>query len=333
MKSTKLLWSIVICLALGLLVSLLFNAGIIDLSKASKKSILPEKSSRKLQLSGIQMTLDREWSLPKGTAVIRLDFTVRNISKEPQTINQTELSVFDYNDCRYDVSTTFYSKRNPLQFSETLNPNNEKELSVIFEVPQNELYCIGFSNNIDCVGKQTFVDKIRNIKCEYETFKEMINVRDSLLKQPSKYKKEPKNKEEEIIPKVVFTEPKESVYESLTKKGTNPDEEIKVDLNDFLGTPDDGTDWNYTELSETDCKALAKQKIYYSENKGAWVKVKPSNDETSALERQKRMEIAEREMKEQSICNISFDLQGRQVKQIPTVANSGSVLGLSLIHI
>ena len=234
MKSTKLLWSIVICLALGLLVSLLFNAGIIDLSKASKKSILPEKSSRKLQLSGIQMTLDREWSLPKGTAVIRLDFTVRNISKEPQTINQTELSVFDYNDCRYDVSTTFYSKRNPLQFSETLNPNNEKELSVIFEVPQNELYCIGFSNNIDCVGKQTFVDKIRNIKCEYETFKEMINVRDSLLKQPSKYKKEPKNKEEEIIPKVVFTEPKESVYESLTKKGTNPDEEIKVDLNDFL---------------------------------------------------------------------------------------------------
>ena len=333
MKSTKLLWSIVICLALGLLVSLLFNAGIIDLSKASKKSILPEKSSRKLQLSGIQMTLDREWSLPKGTAVIRLDFTVRNISKEPQTINQTELSEFDYNDCRYDVSTTFYSKRNPLQFSETLNPNNEKELSVIFEVPQNELYCIGFSNNIDCVGKQTFVDKIRNIKCEYETFKEMINVRDSLLKQPSKYKKEPKNKEEEIIPKVVFTEPKESVYESLTKKGTNPDEEIKVDLNDFLGTPDDGTDWNYTELSETDCKALAKQKIYYSENKGAWVKVKPSNDETSALERQKRMEIAEREMKEQSICNISFDLQGRQVKQIPTVANSGSVLGDIILKI
>ena len=215
----------------------------------------------------------------------------------------------------------------------TLNPNNEKELSVIFEVPQNELYCIGFSNNIDCVGKQTFVDKIRNIKCEYETFKEMINVRDSLLKQPSKYKKEPKNKEEEIIPKVVFTEPKESVYESLTKKGTNPDEEIKVDLNDFLGTPDDGTDWNYTELSETDCKALAKQKIYYSENKGAWVKVKPSNDETSALERQKRMEIAEREMKEQSICNISFDLQGRQVKQIPTVANSGSVLGDIILKI
>ena len=98
-----------------------------------------------------------------------------------------------------------------------------------------------------------------------------------------------------IIPEVVFTEPEKSVYESLTKKGTNPDEEIKVDLNDFLGTLDDGTDWNYTELSETDCKVLARQKIYYSENKGAWVKVKPSNDDTSALERQKRMEIAEKE--------------------------------------
>ena len=333
MKSTKILWSVIVCLVLSLSVSILANIGIINLSTVFKSSITTENVEKVLQLSDIEMTLDREWSLPKGSVVVKLDFKVKNISKEHQTIYQTNLSIFDYNDCRYDVSTTFYSKRNPLQFSETLNPNNQKELSVIFEVPQNELYCVGFSNNIDCVGKQIFVDKIRNIKCEYETFKEMINVRDSLLKQPSKYKKEPKKKVKKIIPEVVFTEPEKSVYESLTKKGTNPDEEIKVDLNDFLGTLDDGTDWNYTELSETDCKVLARQKIYYSENKGAWVKVKPSNDDTSALERQKRMEIAEKEMKEQPTCNISFDLQGRQVKQIPTVANSGSISGNVILKI
>lgn len=331
MKS-RVLWIIIICLVLSLGVSILANIGVINLSKVLKDTVLSESAQKVLQLSDIEMTLDREWSLPKGSAVVKLDFKVKNISKEPQTIYQTNLSIFDYNDCRYDVSTTFYSKRNPLQFSETLNPNNEKELSMIFEVPQNELYCIGFSNNIDCVGKQTFVDKIRNIKCEYETFKEMINARDSLLKQPSKYKKEPKKKEEEIIPKVVFTEPKESVYESLTEKGTNPDEEIKVDLNDFLGTPDDGTDWNSTELSETDCKALARQKIYYSESKGAWVKEKTSTD-NSASEAQKRREAMERELKEQPTCNISFDLQGRQVKQIPTVANSGYISGNVILKI
>lgn len=332
MKSTRVLWIIIICLVLSLGVCILANIGVINLSKVLKDTILSESAQKVLQLSDIEMTLDREWSLPKGSAVVKLDFKVKNISKEPQTIYQTNLSIFDYNDCRYDVSTTFYSKRNPLQFSETLNPNNEKELSVIFEVPQNELYCIGFSNNIDCVGKQTFVDKIRNIKCEYETFKEMINVRDSLLKQPSKYKREPKKKEEEITPEVVFTKPEESFYESLMKKGTNPDEEIKVDLNDFLGTPDDGTDWNSTELSETDCKALARQKIYYSESKGAWVKEKTSTD-NSASEAQKRREAMERELKEQPTCNISFDLQGRQVKQIPTVANSGSISGDVILKI
>ena len=42
---------------------------------------------------------------------------------------------------------------------------------------------------------------------------------------------------------------------------------------------------------------------------------------------------AEKEMKEQPTCNISFDLQGRQVKQIPTVANSGSISGNVILKI
>ena len=150
------------------------------------------------------MTLDREWSLPKSSAVVKLDFKVKNISKEPQTIYQTNLSIFDYNECRYDVSTTFNSRRNPLLFSETINPNTQKELSVIFEVPQGELYNIGYSDNIESVGIQVFVDKIRSIKCKYRTFEEMIKVRERLAESPSEFKNISKTKIEEVAPEVVF---------------------------------------------------------------------------------------------------------------------------------
>jgi len=102
-----------------------------------------------------------------------------------------------------------------------------------------------------------------------------------------------------LAPEVLFDEPINLAYESLTKKGTNPANEIKVDLNDFLGTLDDGVDWNSTELSESDCKTLARQKIYYSENKAAWVKEKLSNND-SEKEAQQRREAAERDMKEQA---------------------------------
>lgn len=102
--------------------------------------------------------------------------------------------------------------------------------------------------------------------------------------------------EEEIAPEIIFDKPSNLAYDALTKKGTNPANEVEVDLNDFLGTPDDGTDWNSTELSETDCKSLARQKIYYSESKGAWVQEKPSND-NSESEAQKRREVMEREIK------------------------------------
>ena len=204
MKSTKILWSVIVCLVLSLSVSILANIGIINLSTIFKSSITTENVEKVLQLSDIEMTLDREWSLPKSSAVVKLDFKVKNISKEPQTIYQTNLSIFDYNECRYDVSTTFNSRRNPLLFSETINPNTQKELSVIFEVPQGELYNIGYSDNIESVGIQVFVDKIRSIKCKYRTFEEMIKVRERLAESPSEFKNISKTKIEEVAPEVVF---------------------------------------------------------------------------------------------------------------------------------
>ncbi len=297
-----------------------------------KKKTASKHSEIVFKLTDMEMTLNYDFSssIPKGTAVVKLDFIIENISKEPQILYSNNLSLFDYNECRYDVSTTFTSNLNPLLFSETINPNTKKKLSVVFEVPQGELYSVGFSDNIERIGKQIFVDKIRNIKCEYVTYKEMKEVRKRIATQsPQRNTYDQPQPREEIAPEIIFEEPSNSAYNALTKKGTNPTNEIEIDLNDFLGTPDDGTDWNSTELSETDCKALVRQGIYYSESKGTWVKEKLSNDKLR-LEAERR---AEQERKEQSICKISFDLQGRQAEQIPSVTNKNSITGYVFIKI
>lgn len=49
-----------------------------------------------------------------------------------------------------------------------------------------------------------------------------------------------------------------------------PMPEDRIDLNDYLGTPDDGTDWNYTEISEEEQKYLDDLGIYWDNNKGYW---------------------------------------------------------------
>ena len=46
--------------------------------------------------------------------------------------------------------------------------------------------------------------------------------------------------------------------------------EIEVDLNDYLGFVDEGTDWNYTELDSYTAGILQQEKVY--ESKGIWVK-------------------------------------------------------------
>lgn len=46
----------------------------------------------------------------------------------------------------------------------------------------------------------------------------------------------------------------------------------RVDLNDYLGDPDDGTDWNYTEIDDEAAKYLEKLGIYWDSNKEYWRK-------------------------------------------------------------
>ena len=46
----------------------------------------------------------------------------------------------------------------------------------------------------------------------------------------------------------------------------------RVDLNDYLGSPDDDTDWNYTEIDDEAAKYLDSLGIYWDSNKGYWRK-------------------------------------------------------------
>ncbi|MGP1624256.1 DUF4352 domain-containing protein [Bacteroides heparinolyticus] len=328
MKSTKLLWTIIVCLVIGFCISLLLNLGIINLPKGIG---IPNKTLKVFHLTNMKMTLDKEWSLPKNIAIVRLDFTIENITKEPQTLYKNDLSLFDYNDCQYSASTTFDSKLNPLLFSETINPNTKKELSIIFEVPQDELYSVGYSDNIERIGKQSFVDKIKNIKCEYVTFQEMVEVRKHLLNQPPK---SASSQTKEIIAlKIEFEEPVKSAHDFLIKEGTNPTNEIVVDLNDFLGTPDDETDWNYTELSADYCKALASKGVYYSKSKGAWVMEKSRKGKEDAKIAERRRQEAERQYANQATCRIVYELNGRQAKNISSVENADSQEGVIYLKI
>lgn len=48
----------------------------------------------------------------------------------------------------------------------------------------------------------------------------------------------------------------------------------RVDLNDYLGDPDDGTDWNYTEIDEEEEKYLDDLGIYWDSDKEYWRKRK-----------------------------------------------------------
>lgn len=46
----------------------------------------------------------------------------------------------------------------------------------------------------------------------------------------------------------------------------------RVDLNDYLGDPDDETDWNYTEIDDEEMKYLDSIGVYWDSNKGYWRK-------------------------------------------------------------
>lgn len=139
-----------------------------------------------------------------------------------------------------------------------------------------------------------------------------------------------RSKVEEITLKI---KPQESVSKPSSKKDSNPTNEIEVDLNDFLGTPDDGTDWNHTELSEDCHEALASKGVYYSENKGAWVMEKSIKEKEDAKIAERRRQDAERRYANQATCRIVYELNGRQAESILPIENANFQEGFVYLKI
>lgn len=135
---------------------------------------------------------------------------------------------------------------------------------------------------------------------------------------------------EETVPVI---KPQESVSKPSTKKDSNPANEIEVDLNDFLGTPNDGTDWNYTELSEEYHEALASKGVYYSENKGTWVMERSRKEKEDAEIAKRRRQKVERQYANQATCRIVYELNGRQAENILPIENVDSKEGFIYLKI
>ena len=190
LNSTKSLWLVIICLFLALSVSVLINLDIINPFAFLKHSSDSKQTEKVFQLTNLNLTMNKDWRLPQGISYVRLDLTIENISKEPQLLHPNNLSLFDYTNCRYDISTLYTSTIDPYLFSETINPNTKKEVSVVFEVPQNELYIVVCSDDMELIGKHSFTDKIRNVKCEYVSYQDMIEVRNRLVNKPIIEKKQ-----------------------------------------------------------------------------------------------------------------------------------------------
>jgi hypothetical protein len=143
----------------------------------------------------------------------------------------------------------------------------------------------------------------------------------------------PLNSRSEIEEVVPIIELQESTSKPSSKKGSNPANEIEVDLNDFLGTPNDGTDWNHTELSEEYYEALASKGIYYSENKRAWVMEKSRKEKEDAKIAERKRQEAERQYAEQATCRIVYELNGRQARSILPIENASSQEGFIYLKI
>lgn len=135
---------------------------------------------------------------------------------------------------------------------------------------------------------------------------------------------------EEVVP---IIELQKSTNKPSTKRDSNPANEIEVDLNDFLGTSDDGTDWNYTELSEDCYKTLASKGVYYSENKEAWVMEKSRKEKEDAEIADRRRQEAEKQYVEQATCRIIYELNGRIAENISHIQNTNIQEGFIYLKI
>lgn len=216
-----------------------------------------KKDNVVFRLSNIEMTLNRDWNNPsKNAGELKVDFVIENISIQPQKLYLQDIGVFDSKELFFAPSLDKYSKLNPLLGYAEINPNMKRKFTIVIDVTIDDIYAIAYSDHIQRNGKQRFIDNVRMRRYEYETFKNMIDV-----KSNSKYTKISDSQFKEI-----------TVPPSPIPNKANA-EEIIVDLNDYLGSPIDDTDWNYTEIDKEIELHLKEKGVYFSNKKKAWVRI------------------------------------------------------------
>lgn len=154
------------------------------------------------QLSSIESTLRHGWySQDRNTGELTVSFIVENISAQPQSLYPQNIGVFDCKDQRFAPSLNLYSKVNPLLGYDEINPKTKKKFTLIFEVPINEVYYVGYTDNIESIGKQSFIDNIRQRSYKFETFEDMeTSYNNGSFEDISK----PKYREKEVLAPVVI---------------------------------------------------------------------------------------------------------------------------------
>ena len=171
MKNSKLIILLSICLAVSAIGNFLFYFKPTFLEEISHKII---KVKPVFEISGIQMKMSKEYDFGvKNGGIIRLDFEVKNISNSTQILHAEDICLLDFEDKNYDLSNKYHLNGDGDSFTqlfvaEKITPGTMMKISSIFEVPCGEFYCLGFTKNIDVIGKQIFVDDIRNVICKFK---------------------------------------------------------------------------------------------------------------------------------------------------------------------
>ncbi len=229
------------------------------------KNIFGENTKKEdivFSLSNIHMTLKpSRYSLDMNAGTLKVDFIVENISAQPQLLYPQNISVFDSQKNRHAPSLDIYSKINPLVGYDEINPKTKKNFSLIFEVPINEVYSVGYSDNMERVGKQIFIDDVLERRYEYVTIEDMIKAK--------------KNSDflDISLPQDGVVPINQNMKLDLEDKNTSNNKEVVVDLNDYFGSPDEDIDWNYMDMDENSKAYLKENGIYFSTKKNAWVKL------------------------------------------------------------
>jgi len=184
MKNSKSIIFLSIFLALSMIGNFLFYFKPTFLVELSHK-VIKEKPVFEISNIIMKMTKESDFGVVNG-GVVRADFDVKNISNSTQILYAENIALFDFKDNNYLANEKFHLIGNgdnftQLSVAEKITPGITMKMSLMFEVPSGEFYCLGYSDNIKIIDKQIFIDDIRNVICKFNNYDGMLEARKKYL--------------------------------------------------------------------------------------------------------------------------------------------------------